>query len=43
MRLEFDPSPDGVVLDVRGYEGQWASDIFARYGCRIHVFEPVPQ
>jgi FkbM family methyltransferase len=43
MRLDYDLSPDAVVLDVGGYEGQWASDIVARYGCRVHVFEPVQQ
>lgn len=43
MRLDYDLSPDAVVLDVGGYEGQWASDIVARYGCRIHVFEPVQE
>jgi FkbM family methyltransferase len=43
MRLDYDLSADAIVLDVGGYEGQWASDIVARYGCRIHVFEPVRQ
>lgn len=43
MRIDYDLSSDSVVLDVGGYEGQWASDIVARYGCRIHVFEPVRQ
>jgi FkbM family methyltransferase len=43
MRLDYDLSSDSVVLDVGGYEGQWASDIVARYGCCIHVFEPVGQ
>ena len=43
LRLDYDLSADAVVLDVGGYEGQWASDIVARYGCRIHVFEPVQQ
>jgi FkbM family methyltransferase len=43
LRLDYDLSADAVVLDVGGYEGQWASDIVARYGCRIHVFEPVRQ
>jgi FkbM family methyltransferase len=42
MRLDYDLSADAVVLDVGGYEGQWASDIFGRFGCRIHIFEPVP-
>jgi len=25
------------------YQGQWASDIFSRYGCFIHIFEPVKE
>jgi FkbM family methyltransferase len=32
-----------VVLDVGGYEGNWAWQIYERYGCRVHVFEPVPR
>ena len=43
LRLNYDLSENDVVLDVGGYEGQWASDIFAMYGCRIHIFEPVPE
>jgi FkbM family methyltransferase len=42
LRLDYDLGPDSVVLDVGGFEGQWASDIVAKYGCRVHVFEPVP-
>ena len=41
-RLDYDLSEDSLVLDVGGYEGQWASDIFLRYRCFIHIFEPVP-
>ena len=43
LRLDYDLGPDSLVLDVGGYEGQWASDIVARYGCQVHVFEPVPE
>lgn len=42
LRLDYDLGADDVVLDVGGYEGQWASDIFGRYVSTIHVFEPVP-
>lgn len=31
-----------IVLDLGGYEGQWASDIYAEHLCKIHVFEPLP-
>lgn len=43
LRLDYRLSKDDIVLDVGGFEGQWASDIYARYRCRVHVFEPVPQ
>jgi FkbM family methyltransferase len=41
LRLNYDLTPDSFVLDIGGYEGQWASDIYSRYRCRIYVFEPV--
>ena len=41
LRVDYELSEDSVVLDLGGYEGQWTSDIFARYCCLIHVFEPV--
>lgn len=42
LRLDYDLSPQSVVFDLGGYEGQWASDIFAMYCCQVYVFEPVP-
>jgi len=42
LRLDYPLDADSVVVDLGGYRGQWASDVFARFGCRIHVFEPVP-
>lgn len=42
-RMEFPAlGPDSVVLDVGGFEGNWAAAIHERYGSRIHVFEPHP-
>ena len=43
MRLDYDLSADSVVLDLGGFEGQWASDIFSRYMCRVLVCDPVPE
>jgi FkbM family methyltransferase len=43
LRLDYNLDEHSVVLDVGGYEGQWASDCHCRYGCRIEVFEPVQQ
>lgn len=42
LRVQYDLAADSIVFDLGGYEGQWSSDIFARYCCRIFVFEPVP-
>jgi len=33
---------ESVVFDLGGYQGQWASDIYAQYLARIYVFEPHP-
>jgi FkbM family methyltransferase len=41
FRFDYDLAPNSVVLDLGGYEGQWASDLYSRYRCKIHVFEPV--
>lgn len=41
LRLEYDLERTSVVVDLGGYEGQWASDIFSMYQCRILIFEPV--
>jgi len=40
-RLQYDLNASSIVLDLGGYEGQWASDIYSRYCCTVHVFEPV--
>lgn len=41
LRFEYDLDEHSLVLDVGGFDGQWASDLFSRYRCRIVVFEPV--
>ena len=41
LRFNYDLTSTSLVLDVGGYEGQWASDIFSRYCCQIVIFEPV--
>jgi len=41
-RWDITLSPDDVVFDIGGFEGNWAADIHARFGCEVHVFEPHP-
>jgi len=31
-----------IVFDLGGYQGQWASDIYAQHLAKIYVFEPHP-
>ena len=42
LRINYDLNKDSIVFDIGGYEGQWAHDIFSKYQCNIHIFEPVP-
>jgi FkbM family methyltransferase len=41
LRLDYKLENTSVVVDLGGYEGRWTSDIFSRFRCRMHVFEPV--
>jgi FkbM family methyltransferase len=43
LRLAYDLGPGAVVLDAGGYHGDWAADIYCKFACRIHVFEPVAE
>lgn len=40
-RYVYNLPPDSVVLDCGGYNGDFAAGIYERYGCTIHVLEPV--
>ncbi len=41
LRVDYPLTRESVVLDVGGYEGNWAAQIDECYGCTIHIFEPV--
>lgn len=34
---------DSIVVDLGGFDGQWASDIFSKYQSNIFIFEAVPE
>lgn len=42
LRLNYPLTKDDVVVDLGGYVGDWASEIHDRFGCTVHLFEPVP-
>ena len=41
LRLDYDLNENSIIIDVGGYEGQWASDIFGKYLSRVYIFEPI--
>jgi FkbM family methyltransferase len=41
FRFDYPLDTASMVLDLGGYQGLWASDLYSRYRCRILVFEPV--
>jgi len=43
LRLDYPLERGSLVFDVGGFKGQWASDIYGRFACRVVVFEPVPE
>jgi|SaaInlV_200m_DNA_2_1039689.scaffolds.fasta_scaffold12264_1 FkbM family methyltransferase len=41
LREEYDLNKSSIIFDLGGYKGQWTSDMFSRYACKIYTFEPV--
>ena len=41
LRLEYDLDENSIVLDLGGYKGEFASDIYCKYSPTIYVFEPI--
>lgn len=42
LRLDYEfLNSKSLVFDLGGYEGQWASDIYGKYGSKVFVFEPM--
>jgi FkbM family methyltransferase len=41
LRLDYDLNENSLVFDIGGYKGEFASDIFCKYGCNIYIFEPI--
>lgn len=41
--LNFDLNRDSLVFEIGGYLGDWAESVVKKFGCRVYVFEPVPE
>ncbi len=40
-RYDFPLNDKSLIIDVGGYDGKWAEQMFRRYGSNMHIFEPV--
>ena len=43
LRFNYELKPDSIVFDIGGFEGDFASDLYARMPCKIFSFEPIKQ
>lgn len=43
LRLDYPLDQSSVVFDLGGYHGDFAAAINQRYGCKVYLFEPVPE
>jgi FkbM family methyltransferase len=43
LRLDYPLTKESIVFDLGGYHGDFASAIHDRYGCKVYIFEPVPE
>ena len=43
LRLDYPLTAESIVFDVGGYSGDFAAELSERFGCKIYIFEPVPE
>ena len=43
LRVLYPLDKSSQVFDLGGYRGDWTAQINDRYGCEIHVFEPITE
>jgi FkbM family methyltransferase len=41
LRYDYDLNKDSIVFDLGGYHGIFSKEIYNRYKCNIHTFEPI--
>jgi len=41
-RLDYPLDHDSIVFDLGGYHGDFAEAVYKKFGCKVFIFEPVP-
>lgn len=40
LRYDYDLNSESVVIDLGAYQGEWANEIHAKFGCQVTAVEP---
>lgn len=43
LRFDYPLTQASIIFDLGGYHGDFAAAVHERYGCKIYLFEPVPE
>lgn len=43
LRLDYPLNTNSLVLDVGGYQGNWAEEIVSKFNCNVMIFEPIKE
>ena len=43
LRYQYDLSSSSVVVDIGGYQGDFAAQIYAKYNCEVYLYEPIKE
>jgi len=41
LQFNYNLTNESIVIDAGGYEGEFTSNIYSKFNCTVHVFEPV--
>lgn len=43
FRYDYPLGPLSIVVDLGGYHGEFADKLYKKFGCEVHVFEPIKE
>lgn len=41
LQFNYNLTNESIVIDAGGYEGEFTNNIYSKFNCTVHVFEPV--
>jgi FkbM family methyltransferase len=43
VRTKYKLNSSSLIIDLGGYKGEWALEMYQKYKCLIRVYEPIPE